>query len=51
MALGLAIVIVNYLDSEAINVLPRGHQEAYFILGVVVAATGTWWLGLFDPPV
>lgn len=51
MALGVAIILINYLDSGAISVLPRGHQEAYFFLGVVVTGAGTWWLGLFDQPV
>ena len=51
IALGVAIVTVNYLDSGAVSVLPGGHQELYFVLGALVAGVGSWWLGLFDPPV
>lgn len=46
--LGLAIVLVNYVDFEDVRLLPGGHQEAYFLLGIVVAAGSLWWFGALD---
>ena len=48
ISIGLAVVVINYLDFADLNLLPGGHQEGYFLLGLAVAASGTWWLGLFD---
>lgn len=50
VAFGLAIVVVNYVDYANVRILPGGHQEGYFVLGLVIAGAATWWLGLFDPP-
>jgi hypothetical protein len=48
IAIGLAVIVVNYIDYADLRLLPGGHQEWYFALGFVVAASGTWWLGFFD---
>ena len=45
---GLALIVVNYIDDSDFSILPGGHQEGYFALGLVVGVSGTWWLGLFD---
>lgn len=49
---GVLIAILNdamlFMDS---TVLPFGHQELWLLTGVLVAASGTWFLGLFDPSV
>lgn len=47
---GLALVVVNYLDYGDRALLPGGHQEGYFLLGLAIALSGSWWLGLFDRP-
>lgn len=44
---GAALVVINYLDYSA-DILPGGHQEAYFLLGIIVAASSSWWFGAFD---
>lgn len=46
--LGLAIVLVNFLDVDGVSILPGGHQEAYFLLGILVAGSSVWWFGAFD---
>lgn len=46
--LGVALIVTNYIDYADANLLPGGHQEGYFLLGLGVASYGTWWLGLFD---
>ena len=48
LLVGLAIVIINYIDLANVRILPGGHQEAYFVLGLVIAAGSTWWFGWFD---
>lgn len=48
--LGVALVVVNYGEELGLSVLPGGHQEVYFLAGVVVAAGSTWWFGWFDRP-
>lgn len=40
--------MVNYGEELNLHLLPGGHKEAYVVLGLVMAASGTWWLGLFD---
>ena len=47
IVLGVAIVIINYAD-YSVHILPGGHQEGYFILGVALAAASIWWFGAFD---
>ena len=44
---GAALVIINYADYSA-HILPGGHQEGYFLLGIVIAASSSWWFGAFD---
>lgn len=50
VGIGLLIVVLNYAEEFDIHVMPGGHQEAYFLLGIVLAASGSWWLGVFDRP-
>jgi hypothetical protein len=50
LALGVLVVLVNYAEEFEIHLMPGGHSEAYFLLGIVVAVWGTWWLGVFDRP-
>lgn len=49
---GALIAVLNdamlFMNS---TVLPFGHQELWLITGMAVAASGTWFLGLFDPSV
>lgn len=50
IAAGVLIAVMNdamlFMDA---TVLPFGHQELWLFLGVAVAASGSWFLGLFDP--
>lgn len=48
LGLGLGIVILNYLEELELNTMPGPHSEAYFLLGLAVAAYSTWWFGWFD---
>jgi hypothetical protein len=50
VALGIAVVVLNdaMRFSENLTLLPFGHQELYLILGLIVAGSSTWFLGLFD---
>ncbi|MEO7557061.1 MAG: hypothetical protein ABIV94_10725 [Acidimicrobiales bacterium] len=48
LVVGIAIVIVNYIDYADVSILPGGHQEVYLILGVAIAAGSMWWFGAFD---
>ena len=48
IGIGIAVIVVNYIDYADLRLLPGGHQEWYFFLGLGVAASGTWWLGFFD---
>ena len=48
LVLGLAIVIINYIDLAHVRILPGGHQEAYFVLGLLIAVGSGWWFGWFD---
>jgi hypothetical protein len=50
VAVGVAISVLNDFAYFGSTPLPGGHSELYLILGVAVAAYGTWWLGLFDRP-
>ena len=45
---GLAIVVINYIDYANVRLLPGGHQEIYFVLGIMIAAGSVWWFGWFD---
>ena len=48
--LGVAIAIANdaMIFVDGLTLLPMGHQELYLLLGVIVAGSSTWFLGLFD---
>jgi len=48
VAAGVALIVVNYIDYSGSSLLPGGHQEAYFVLGILVAASSIWWFGWFD---
>lgn len=50
MAFGLLVVLVNYGAELGLDLMPGGHLEAYFLLGLFIAGGGTWWLGVFDRP-
>jgi hypothetical protein len=50
IAIGALIVVVNDAAYVDINLMPGGHNEAYFVLGLLVAGFGSWWTGLFDRP-
>ena len=49
VALGVLVAVLNdaMLFTEN-DMLPFGHQEFYLILGLVIAGSSTWFLGLFD---
>lgn len=49
LILGISFIVVNYLDA-AVHLLPGGHSELYFVLGLVVAGGSSWWFGWFDRP-
>jgi len=50
VVLGVALIVLNYAQDFGPVLLPGGHNELYFLAGLVVAAAGTWWLGVFDRP-
>lgn len=48
LVIGIAIVVINYIDYANVRLLPGGHQEGYFILGIAIAGASSWWFGAFD---
>ena len=50
IALGVVIAAVNdlMLMGDDLTLLPGGHNELYLLLGITVAGSSTWFLGLFD---
>lgn len=50
VVIGAALILVNYAEHLDINWMPGGHQEAYFLLGIAIAAFGAWFLSAFDRP-
>lgn len=48
LVLGVAIVAINYIDYADLRILPGGHNELYFLLGIVIAGGSIWWFGWFD---
>lgn len=50
VALGILVAVLNdaMLIGENWTLLPFGHQELYLVLGVLIAGSSTWFLGLFD---
>lgn len=50
VAVGVVVAVLNDVAFFGPEPLPGGHSELYLVLGVAIAAYGTWWLGLFDRP-
>lgn len=50
VGLAVALAIVNDVQWGGLTLLPGGHNEGYLVLAGAVAASGAWWLGLFDRP-
>ncbi len=50
VALGVGTAIINDLAFVEVDIIPGGHSELYLILALVIAGGGSWFLGLFDPP-
>lgn len=48
LVLGVAIVVINYIDYDNVQLLPGGHKEAYFLLGIIIAGLSSWWFGALD---
>lgn len=50
VALGVVIAAMNdlMLMGDDLSLLPGGHNELYLLLGIAVAGSSTWFLGLFD---
>lgn len=46
----LTMLMITFAGYRDLRLLPGEHDSLYFLLAVVVAAIGTWWLGLFDSP-
>lgn len=49
VVVGILVVVVNdgmyFIEA---TLLPGGHNELYLIVGLAIAASGTWWFGWFD---
>ena len=50
VAVGVVVAAMNdlMLMGEDLTLLPGGHSELYLLLGVAIAGSATWFLGLFD---
>jgi hypothetical protein len=48
IVLGVGIFVINDLAWFDIDLIPGGHNELWAMLGIVTAATSTWWFGWFD---
>jgi hypothetical protein len=50
LVLGLVVIVLNDLKllGAPRTVLPGGHNELYFVLGLIIAGYSTWWFGWFD---
>ena len=48
LVIGVAIVVINYVDYADLRILPGGHNELYFLLGMFIAGGAMWWFGWFD---
>lgn len=47
--LGITVAALNYaMEVADVVLLPGGHQELYFGLGVVLVIAGLWFTGLGD---
>lgn len=45
---GLGLFVINDLAWFDIELLPGGHNELWALLGIMTAASSTWWFGWFD---
>jgi hypothetical protein len=50
VALGVLLIVLNYAEHMNLGWMPGGHREAYFALGIAIAAFGAWLLAAFDRP-
>ena len=50
VAMGVLLIVLNYAEHMNLRWMPGGHREAYFALGIVIAALGAWFLAAFDRP-
>lgn len=50
LVVGILLVLGNYAEEFGTNLLPGGHQELYFLLGLLIAGGSMWWFGWFDRP-
>ena len=50
VVLGVVLIVVNYAEHMKLGWMPGGHKEAYFAVGIVIAALGAWFLAAFDRP-
>ena len=50
LVVGLTVIVLNDLKMLGAprTVLPGGHTELYFMLGLAIAGYSTWWFGWFD---
>ena len=49
VVLGITVAALNYaMEVADVVLLPAGHQELYFALGVVLVIAGLWLSGLGD---
>lgn len=49
VALGITVAALNYaMDVTDVILLPTGHQELYFLLGLLLVIAGLWFTGLGD---
>lgn len=50
VAVGVLLAVLNdaMLFGGDIRLLPFGHQELYLVLALLIAASSTWFLGVFD---
>ena len=47
---GIVVAALNdlMLMGDDVTLLPGGHSELYLFLGIAIAGSSTWFLGLFD---
>jgi len=48
LAFSVAIIVANWVARIGLDVIPGGHQEWYFGIGVIGGLIGMWLLGAFD---
>jgi hypothetical protein len=50
VVLGGTLFVLNDLELFDIHLIPGGHNELYALFALAIAASSTWWFGLFDQP-